>query len=133
MSIDHDLLESVENNMKTHVNKRLDNYVQVAEIDDMIANALARGFSPSQAATLSGPSEQSLRQLKQELQANFVLKSDFDSKLEQMDFNKPLPAPPLPSSKPPSVRTVNTDLTGVNDEWKQYVQGKRIKTYFTKK
>ena len=126
MSIDHDLLESVENNMKTHMNKRLDNYVQVAEIDDMIANALARGFSPSQAATLSGPSEQSLRQLKQELQANFVLKSDFDSKLEQMDFNKPLPAPPLPSSKPPSVRTVNTDVTGVNDEWKQYVQGKRI-------
>ena len=133
MSIDHDLLESVENNMKTHVNKRLDNYVQVAEIDDMIANALARGFSPSQAATLSGPSEQSLRQLKQELQANFVLKSDFDSKLEQMDFNKPLPAPPLPSSKPPSVRTVNTDLTGVNDEWKQYVQGKTIKIYFTQK
>ena len=29
MSIDHDLLESVENNMKTHVNERLDNYVQV--------------------------------------------------------------------------------------------------------
>ena len=28
MSIDHDLLESVENNMKTHVNERLDNYVQ---------------------------------------------------------------------------------------------------------
>ena len=127
MSIDHDLLESVENNMKTHVNERLDNYVQVAEIDDMIANALARGFSPSQAAVaLSGPSEQSLRQLKQELQANFVLKSDFDSKLEQMDFNKPLPAPPLPSSKPPSVRTVNTDITGINDEWKQYVQGKRL-------
>ena len=118
MSIDHDLIESVETNMKTHVEKKLDNYVQVAEIDDMIANALARGFSPSQATAL--PTQQSLRQLKQELSASFVLKSDFDSKLEQMDFDKPLPAPPLPTSKPPSVRTV-TDVS-INDEWKQYVQ-----------
>ena len=118
ISIDHDLIESVETNMKTHVEKKLDNYVQVAEIDEMIANALARGFSPSQAAAL--PTHQNLHQLKQELSASFVLKSEFDSKLEQMDFDKPLPAPPLPTSKPPSVRTV-TEVS-INDEWKQYVQ-----------
>ena len=38
--------------MKKHVTQTLDNYVQMAEIEDLIANQLARGFSPSTAASL---------------------------------------------------------------------------------
>ena len=38
--------------MKKHVTETLDNYVQMAEIEDLIANQLARGFSPSTAASL---------------------------------------------------------------------------------
>ena len=51
-SIDYDVLENLETGMKKHVTETLDNYVQMAEIEDLIANQLARGFSPSTAASL---------------------------------------------------------------------------------
>ena len=51
-SIDYDVLENLEIGLKKHITETLDNYVQMAEIEDLIANQLARGFSPSTAASL---------------------------------------------------------------------------------
>ena len=99
----------------------------------MIINQLARGFSPSQAASLSEAyQEQSKPAWRVEIQKmrdEFLPKNEFYEEIKlfkDIDApSKPLPAPPLPSSRPPSVISTATTVatySGVNYEWKQYVK-----------
>ena len=106
-SIDHDLLENLESRMKHFINENLENYVRVAEIDDMIINQLARGFSPSQAANLpAGFQEEKLwRSELQKIRDEFLRKNDFYEEIKLIAPTKPLPAPPLPASRPPSLKS----------------------------
>ena len=105
-----------------------------AKVDDMIINQLARGFSPSQAANLpdsyheSKPWKLELQKLRDE----FLPKNEFYEEIKLYRGSddapsKPLPAPPLPVSRPPSVLSAATGATvatspGVSTEWKQYVK-----------
>ena len=44
-NIDHDLIDAVESGMREYVNAKLELFVQLTELEDVVASQIARGTS----------------------------------------------------------------------------------------